>query len=80
MLDKRTEAQKQQQKLFQVLGTIARTRVNLLNLIDTGYFAIGECLDLNQAEVALAFMAKQVAIRMKNLPSKKNLKQPTKAE
>lgn len=74
--DKRTEAQKQQNELFQFIGTLARTRANLNNLVYCKNVVSLSDSDKDKLVHALGVLQDlsiSAGVKMKNLPNKKRL-------
>lgn len=79
--DKRTEAQKRQQKLFQYLGVLARTKANLNSLLDTHstiFPVYSQRLPILEAIDAINDLDRVARIAMTVLPNKKRKAQAEK--
>ena len=83
-MKQKTYAQKRQQELFQILGTLSRTQINLENLVrPRGFGFIVPLTPLQQrildaAAYVLSDLSKMARADIQNLPSKKNLKEKAK--
>lgn len=73
--DTRSEATILQQKLFQRLGTIARMRASLYNIVNDDSWNLDrvDCSVIHEAALVFDLLEMRVRTEMQKLPSKKNL-------